>query len=89
MTARTARNGGSVEDAPLSPRSRQNPRFVSRPAGKDASLAAAREAVGEREVIELTAEGSRLFVDALVDPPEPNENLRALLARRSEGTPDR
>ena len=54
--------------------------------GKDASLAAAREAVGEREVIELTAEGSRLFVDALVDPPEPNENLRALLARRSGRT---
>ena len=36
---------------------------------QDASLAAAREAVGEREVIELTAEGSRLFVEALVDPP--------------------
>ena len=53
---------------------------------QDAALAAAREAVGEREVIELTAEGSRLFVEALVDPPEPNESLRALLARRDRGT---
>lgn len=49
-------------------------------------LAAAREAVGEGKVIELTAEGSRLFVEALVEPPEPNGNLRALLARRSGGT---
>ena len=49
-------------------------------------LCAAREAVGERGVIEPTAEeGSRLFVEALADPPEPNENLRALLARRAGG----
>jgi uncharacterized protein (DUF1778 family) len=45
-------------------------------------LAAAREAVRAHEVIELTAEGSRVFVEALMDPPEPNENLRAL-ARES------
>jgi hypothetical protein len=32
----------------------------------------------QREVIELTAEGSRAFVEALADPPEPNENLRRL-----------
>ena len=45
-------------------------------------LAAAREAVRMHEVIELTAEGSRAFVEALLDPPEPNEHLRAL-ARES------
>ena len=41
-------------------------------------LAAAREAVRAHEVIELTTEGSRVFVEALMEPPEPNENLRAL-----------
>jgi uncharacterized protein (DUF1778 family) len=45
-------------------------------------LTAAREAVGMHEVIELPAEGSRVFVEALIDPPEPNEHLRAL-ARES------
>ena len=32
-------------------------------------------------VVEPTAEGSRAFVEALLDPPEPNENLRALAGR--------
>lgn len=41
-------------------------------------LAAAREAVRNHEVIKLTAEGSRAFVEALLNPPEPNEHLRAL-----------
>jgi uncharacterized protein (DUF1778 family) len=41
-------------------------------------LTAAKEAVRMHEVIELTAEGSRAFVEALIDPPEPNEHLRAL-----------
>lgn len=41
-------------------------------------LAAAREEIRRQEVIELTMEGSRVFVEALIDPPEPNENLRAL-----------
>ena len=45
-------------------------------------LTAAREAVRMHEVIEPTAEGSRVFVEALIDPPEPNEHLRAL-ARES------
>jgi uncharacterized protein (DUF1778 family) len=45
-------------------------------------LAAAREVVRTHEVIELTEEGSRVFVEALIDPPEPNEHLRAL-ARES------
>ena len=41
-------------------------------------LTAAKEVVRMHEVIELTAEGSRVFVEALIDPPEPNEHLRAL-----------
>lgn len=45
-------------------------------------LTAAREAVRMHEVITLTAEGSRVFVEAIIDPPEPNEHLRAL-ARES------
>jgi len=45
-------------------------------------LTAAKEAIRMHEVIELTAEGSRVFVEALIDPPEPNEHLRAL-ARES------
>ena len=45
-------------------------------------LTAAREAVRMHEVIKLTEEGSRDFVEALIDPPEPNEQLRAL-ARES------
>ncbi|MBA3491120.1 MAG: DUF1778 domain-containing protein [Rubrobacteraceae bacterium] len=41
-------------------------------------LAASREAIRAHEVIELTTEGSRIFVEALMDPSEPNENLRDL-----------
>ncbi len=51
-------------------------------------LAAAREAIRTHEAIELTAEGSRVFVEALIDPPEPNEHLRAL-ARESGAVPGR
>jgi len=51
-------------------------------------LGVAREAVRKQEVIELTAEGSRIFVDSLIDPPAPNENLRAL-ARESGALPER
>ena len=51
-------------------------------------LAAAREAIRTHEAIELTAEGSRIFVEALIDPPEPNEHLRAL-ARESRVVPER
>lgn len=47
-------------------------------------LAVAREAIRAHEVIELTAEGSRVFVEALIDPPEPNENLRALARESGE-----
>jgi len=45
---------------------------------RSTTLAAAREAIRTHEVIKLTAEGSRVFVDALINPPEPNEHLRAL-----------
>ena len=53
-----------------------------------------RERLGEGhspsdESIRLTAEGSRVLVEALIDPPEPNENLRSLLAKRSGGIPGR
>lgn len=41
-------------------------------------LSVAREEIRRQEVIELTMEGSRIFVEALIDPPEPNEHLRAL-----------
>jgi uncharacterized protein (DUF1778 family) len=46
-------------------------------------LAAAAREIRNHEVIRLTNEGSRAFVAALMDPPEPNENLRRL-ARESK-----
>jgi uncharacterized protein (DUF1778 family) len=46
---------------------------------RSTTLAAAREAIRTHEVIKLTAEESRVFVEALINPPEPNEHLRALL----------
>jgi uncharacterized protein (DUF1778 family) len=52
------------------------------------TLAAARETIRAHEVIRLTAEGSRAFVEALINPPEPNEHLRAL-AREYGGDADR
>jgi uncharacterized protein (DUF1778 family) len=45
---------------------------------RSTTLAAAREAIRTHEVITLTAEGTRVFVEALINPPEPNEHLRAL-----------
>lgn len=42
------------------------------------TLAAASEAIRTHATIRLTVEGSRAFVEALIDPPEPNERLRAL-----------
>jgi uncharacterized protein (DUF1778 family) len=49
-------------------------------------LATSREAIRAHEVIGLTVEGSRIFVEALMDPPEPNEHLRDL-AKRSGTIP--
>lgn len=46
---------------------------------RSAALAAAREVVRAHEVVELTAEGAAAFVEAVTNPPEPNENLRALM----------
>jgi uncharacterized protein (DUF1778 family) len=46
---------------------------------RSTTLAAAREAIRTHEVIKLTAEGSRIFVEALINPPEPNEHLRELV----------
>lgn len=46
-------------------------------------LAAATKEIREHEVIRLTNKSSRAFVAALMDPPEPNENLRRL-ARESK-----
>jgi uncharacterized protein (DUF1778 family) len=45
---------------------------------RSTTLTAAREAIRTHEVIKLTVEGSRVFVEALINPPEPNENLRRL-----------
>lgn len=41
-------------------------------------LSASREVVKTHDIIELTAAGSRAFSEALLNPPEPNENLRSL-----------
>ena len=40
-------------------------------------LTAARETVRMHEVIKLTADGRRVFVEAIIDPPDPNEHLRS------------
>lgn len=41
------------------------------------AYAAAEEIIREHEMMELNAQDSVLFVEALLNPPEPNENLRA------------
>lgn len=46
---------------------------------RSATLQAAREAIRSHDVIELTSESSRVFVEALINPPEPNEHLRSLM----------
>jgi uncharacterized protein (DUF1778 family) len=45
---------------------------------RSTTLAAAREAIRTHEVMKLTAEGSRIFVEALINPPKPNKHLREL-----------
>jgi uncharacterized protein (DUF1778 family) len=45
---------------------------------RSTTLAAAQEAIRTHEVTRLTSEGSRVFVEVLINPPEPNEHLRAL-----------
>jgi uncharacterized protein (DUF1778 family) len=52
---------------------------------RSTTLAAAREAIRTHEVIKLTAEGCRIFVEALINPPEPNEHLRELAKEFGSG----
>jgi uncharacterized protein (DUF1778 family) len=48
------------------------------------ALDAARETIRAHQVIELTVRDSRAFAQALIEAPEPNENLRALAQRYDE-----
>ncbi len=41
----------------------------------------ARRVIAQHQVIELSAADSEAFVDALLNPPEPNESLRAAALR--------
>jgi uncharacterized protein (DUF1778 family) len=41
-------------------------------------LEAARRTIQGHAMVRLTEEGTRTFVEALRNPPEPNDNLRAL-----------
>ena len=49
-------------------------------------LAASEHAVRAHEVLTLTSKGAAAFVEAIMNPPEPNENLRAL-AREAQEIP--
>jgi uncharacterized protein (DUF1778 family) len=49
-------------------------------------LMASERAFRAHEVLALTSEGAAAFVEAITDPPEPNENLRAL-AREAQEIP--
>lgn len=49
-------------------------------------LAASERAVRAHEVLTLTSEGAAAFAEAITNPPEPNENLRAL-AREARKIP--
>jgi uncharacterized protein (DUF1778 family) len=45
---------------------------------------AAREAIEESEVLELRNEDRRVFVEALLHPPEPNEAIKAAVVRHKQ-----
>lgn len=47
-------------------------------------LAASEQAVRAHETLALTSEGAAAFVEAITNPPEPNENLRALARKARE-----
>jgi uncharacterized protein (DUF1778 family) len=49
-------------------------------------LMASERAVRAHEVLRLTSEGAAAFVEAITNPPEPNENLR-VLAREAREIP--
>ena len=40
--------------------------------------------LARREQLKLTSEGAAVFVEAITNPPEPNENLRALAREARE-----
>ena len=44
------------------------------------------ETLARRERLKLTSEGAAVFVEAITNPPEPNENLRTL-AREARKIP--
>jgi uncharacterized protein (DUF1778 family) len=46
--------------------------------------AAAEEAIERHQIIRLSARDSLIFAEAILNPPEPNENLRAAAARYRE-----
>lgn len=48
------------------------------------ALEAARETIRAHQVIDLTVRESRAFAEALIAPPEPNDNLRTLARRYRE-----
>jgi uncharacterized protein (DUF1778 family) len=45
---------------------------------------AATATIQEFELLELRSEDRRVFVEALLSPPEPNEALRAAIARHKQ-----
>ena len=49
-------------------------------------LAASERVVRAHRVLALTSEGAEAFVEAMTNPPEPNEDLRAL-AREAQEIP--
>ena len=49
------------------------------------ALAAAQESIQTREVIRLSARDSAILIEALLNPPEPNEALRDAARRHREG----
>ncbi len=48
------------------------------------AVAAAEEAIRDHQVITLTLEDSIAFAEAVLNPPEPNADLRALVQRYRE-----
>jgi uncharacterized protein (DUF1778 family) len=47
---------------------------------------AAEEALRDHEIMTLSAHDSRIFVEALLNPPEPNDALRVAFADHQEFT---
>ena len=45
---------------------------------------AAKKAIEDHQIIRLTLEDSRVFAEALINPPEPNERLRETVRRYNE-----